>query len=239
MNATGARRDPSTKERFLSMFGHSNVPPRIWAKLSVTPEGCWVNLRSVSGYANIQSKPAHRWMYQALVGPIPAGKQIDHLCRNTRCCNPDHLEPVTAQDNVLRGAAATPWGGVWKRGMTHCRQGHPYSRHNIHVRGGGQLTCLQCHQARHQLASLKGHLQLTESHKMERPLMGTPAVDPPWRPRVPRKPKPPLPRSSVITEMRLVNRAPSGPKPRWKLGIDGAAARVLRSPGWAPRKYNW
>lgn len=44
----------------------------------------------------------HRAMYEALVGPIPEGLEIDHLCRNTRCCNPNHLEPVTHSENMRR-----------------------------------------------------------------------------------------------------------------------------------------
>jgi hypothetical protein len=49
---------------------------------------------------------AHRWMYEQKIGPIPKGLVIDHLCRNTRCVNPDHLEPVTRGENTRRGAKA-------------------------------------------------------------------------------------------------------------------------------------
>ena len=69
---------------------------------------------------------AHRAAYLLLVGPIPQGFQIDHLCRNHSCCNPKHMEPVTPRTNVLRGdtlAAAN-------LAKTHCPQGHPYDREN-------------------------------------------------------------------------------------------------------------
>ncbi|PLS82281.1 MAG: hypothetical protein CYG60_24755 [Actinobacteria bacterium] len=50
---------------------------------------------------------AHRVYYLRLRGPIPNGKELDHLCRNRDCVNPDHLEPVEGRVNVQRGDAAT------------------------------------------------------------------------------------------------------------------------------------
>ena len=51
-------------------------------------------------------KGAHRLIWELLVGPIPEGLTLDHLCRNKLCVNPDHLEPVTHQVNILRGNAS-------------------------------------------------------------------------------------------------------------------------------------
>lgn len=45
---------------------------------------------------------AHRVVYESLVGPIPAGLELDHTCRVRRCVNPDHLEPVTHAENQRR-----------------------------------------------------------------------------------------------------------------------------------------
>lgn len=54
---------------------------------------------------------AHRFAYELLVGPVPDGLQLDHLCRNRACCNPEHLEPVEGVENRLRGVTARPGNG--------------------------------------------------------------------------------------------------------------------------------
>lgn len=71
--------------------------------------GCWVRLSGITaeGYSQFnkgdgKKVPAHRWAYEFLVGPIPEGLHLDHLCRNRPCCNPDHLEPVTPSINSIR-----------------------------------------------------------------------------------------------------------------------------------------
>ena len=116
------------------------VVDRVLAKSSYDG-GCWVynGNRTDFGYGMV-SRPhgqtptyAHRAVYEALVGPIPKGMHIDHLCRNPSCCNPLHLEVVTVQENVLRGK---------KRALpTHCPQGHEYTAGN---KKGGRFVCRAC-----------------------------------------------------------------------------------------------
>jgi hypothetical protein len=72
-----------------------------------TPCWVWQHGFTGSGYGNVAvkehpSRYAHRMNYERLVGPIPDGLHIDHLCRNRACCNPAHLEPVTPGENARR-----------------------------------------------------------------------------------------------------------------------------------------
>lgn len=87
---------------------------------------------------------AHRLIYTHLVGPIPEGLEIDHLCRNRSCVNPDHLEPVEHVENVRR-AAAIPNNRPLK---THCKHGHAFTEPNTYVRPNGDRVCRTCYRAR-------------------------------------------------------------------------------------------
>jgi len=57
-------------------------------------------------YINGRTRGAHRWIYEQIVGPVPEGLELDHKCRNRNCVNYEHLEPVTHQQNILRGMDA-------------------------------------------------------------------------------------------------------------------------------------
>lgn len=87
------------------------------------------------GHAS-RSRPAHRFAYELLVGPIPKGMHLDHLCNNRVCCNPFHLEPVTPLENVRRALHH-----VGHR--THCRLGHEYSLENTYEHRG-KRHCRKC-----------------------------------------------------------------------------------------------
>src|SRR3990167_11477361 len=89
--------------------------------------GCWLwkASKDTGGYGrlNVQNRiiPAHRLSYQHWNGEIPTGKEIDHLCRNRSCVNPEHLEAVTHRENTLRGIIIKD---NWQTKKTHCPQGH-------------------------------------------------------------------------------------------------------------------
>lgn len=82
---------------------------------------------------------AHRASYETFVQPIPDGLVIDHLCRVRCCINPDHLEPVTARVNTLRGE-----GVLINTRKTHCPKGHEYTKHNTVSYSNKWRRCRQC-----------------------------------------------------------------------------------------------
>lgn len=111
----------------------SSLPERLWARVDKT-DTCWNWTGSTTrqGYGHIAGKwdvetgssPTlftHRVAYELMVGPIPDGLVIDHLCKNTRCCNPAHLEPVTLAENTRRGLHKNT-----KKML--CPRGHAYDR---------------------------------------------------------------------------------------------------------------
>lgn len=116
----------------------------VWEKVEKT-ETCWNWTGHINGggYGIFHRKRdgvrrrwrAHRLMYEHLVGPIPEGLVLDHLCRNTRCVNPEHLDPVTNVENVRRAMAL----------ITECPHGHPYSDENTYRCPNGNRRCRECH----------------------------------------------------------------------------------------------
>jgi hypothetical protein len=128
----------------------NNLPDNMLSKISVTDcavkglEGmCWtwtgcLNSKGYGcvGVGNKKTALTHRVSYELHIGPIPPGLQIDHLCRNTKCCNPHHLEPVTCRDNIRRAHAAT---------KVRCKSGHPLAGPNLRIKSKGKAgTQRQC-----------------------------------------------------------------------------------------------
>lgn len=110
----------------MSLF--NQLAERFWPKVD-KDDDCWYWIGAIDshGYGSIRDgshqRGAHRVAYELLRGAIPEGLQIDHLCENRSCVNPDHLEAVTQAENVRRSAASEP--------RRACPQGHPYSGDNL------------------------------------------------------------------------------------------------------------
>ena len=139
---------------------------RFWDKVNKT-DTCWLWTASCSptGYGVFRiSQPvhklvsAHRWAYEQVHGPIPAGLQIDHLCRIRHCVNPDHLEAVTQKENLQRGKGTN--GHSYTR-KTHCKHGHMFNCKNTQIRPDGSRRCRVCNRiqkrARRQLKRRQYH----------------------------------------------------------------------------------
>ena len=81
---------------------------------------------------------AHRFVYLRLVGPIPKDKELDHLCREPSCVNPQHLEAVTHKENMLRGIS-----GI-RAAKKYCIHGHKFTKANTYIRTNGCRDCRLC-----------------------------------------------------------------------------------------------
>ena len=130
---------------------------RLMRRVRKLPNGCWEwtgqimdDGHGVCGYRGRRNALAHRAVYTELVGPIPRGLTLDHLCHtrdvscqlgnacpHRRCVNPDHLEPVTSAENTRRG-------GMSRR--TSCPKNHPYDDANTLI-SNGRRYCRQCQKA--------------------------------------------------------------------------------------------
>lgn len=155
-----ARRQEFTKatkrDAFERAAGHCEVcgaglPDRFWNKVMPEPNsGCWLwDGCTTVGYGRIYMDGklalAHRVSYEAHKGPIPDGLQVDHLCRVKSCVNPDHLEAVTAKENMSRVPTSA---ATLKRDQTHCIHGHKYTQANTYRRPDGRRMCRECNRIR-------------------------------------------------------------------------------------------
>jgi hypothetical protein len=107
-----------------------------WASVEPAANGCivWVSSRDKYGYGKHGKGSAHRAAYKIVHGSIPDGLTLDHLCRNTSCVNPDHLEPVTLAENRRRAEVL----------RTHCKSGHEFNAENTYVTPAGARQCRAC-----------------------------------------------------------------------------------------------
>lgn len=122
---------------------------RFWSKVLIG-DGCWEwqAYRTPLGYGRYgvrqdgerKIRGAHRVAYEMIIGRIPEGLDLDHLCRNPPCVRPDHLEAVTTQVNLIRGDTFNAHNAA----KTHCPQGHEYTPENTYRWRAGR-RCRRCH----------------------------------------------------------------------------------------------
>jgi len=124
-----------------------SVRERLFANALINREtGCWEwsAAKDRYGYGRFKIgrkkvKP-HRVAYELVMGSIPEGLQLDHLCRVRHCINPAHLEPVTNTVNSLRGTSPMAVNAA----KTHCPAGHEYTPENTYLRAKGWRACRKC-----------------------------------------------------------------------------------------------
>jgi hypothetical protein len=127
------------------------VIERLMFRTAAVPSGCWEWRGWVGphGYGTIAadgSGPtlrAHRVSYEYFIGPIPEGFQLDHLCHNTRCVNPEHLEAVTAEVNCERRRRQNQHDG-----KPACLRGHAFTVENAAIDRSGHRRCRTCRRLR-------------------------------------------------------------------------------------------
>jgi hypothetical protein len=137
---------PPSAGKHSPQFLDERLPSRFWDKVQPCPmSGCWLFISShcKAGYGSVgdgrgRVTKAHQMAYETLVGPVPAGLELDHLCRVRCCCNPAHLEPVTHAENMRRGERAN---------RPACPSGHRYDEQNT-IWYDGRRYCRECSRRR-------------------------------------------------------------------------------------------
>jgi hypothetical protein len=143
-----------------SKYRRVPLKERILRKIVVDEDtGCWKWKGNVAtnGYGTLgvgsrtdrsrKTEYAHRASYIAFVDQIPEGKELDHLCRNRDCVNPDHLDPVTRRENIMRGDGPKKFGLINSM-KTHCLRGHLFDEVNTYYRPSGGRVCRECTRVR-------------------------------------------------------------------------------------------
>lgn len=133
---------PTAEERFWAKVDKHGPVPQHRPELGP----CWPWTGALSqGYGHLtyrsRTRKAHQVAFELLVGSVPAGMELDHLCRNRACVSPAHLEPVTHQENLLRGGSPSAKHAA----KTHCDSGHEFTPENTRIYGSGWRRCRTCH----------------------------------------------------------------------------------------------
>ena len=133
------------------------LPKKIWDQIQIFEDSCWVWLGSPSGsgYGRVtwegKREPAHRVIYKLLVGEIPDGLDLDHLCRNRTCVYPNHLDPVPRLVNLWRSP-------IFNGNRTHCPKGHLRTPENTCIQKRGRYEMKSCRECRRIKSQIRWHI---------------------------------------------------------------------------------
>jgi hypothetical protein len=137
-------------------FGDARVPARVWAKINIAPDGCWMWTGATGGgtykygVASLDGRIrlVHRWMYGVAVRPAADGEHVHHECRVPLCVNPAHLQALPVAEHI----------GQWHRDKTHCPHGHLYDEANTYFSKSpkGGRNCRTCGRERARRNKKKG-----------------------------------------------------------------------------------
>lgn len=145
------------------VYERNPKPPfdRFIAKVHKTASGCWnwIGSKDKRGYGSFswgkgKSKLALRFSYFHYNGTLPKGMDLDHLCRNTSCVNPNHLEAVTHKENSRRGIAGLHMIAK-SAALKRCPKGHAYSAKNTYLHRGKYKQCRRCKSDHQNIARAK------------------------------------------------------------------------------------
>lgn len=130
----------------MTTTAHPSRTARFHRSYKVDDSGCWLWTAKIGrdGYGRFYLARrwlmAHRFAHELLVGPIPEGHDVDHLCRTRLCVRPQHLEAVTHAENMRR----TPYLAA-RVAQTECIHGHAYTPENTGRDSRGCRYCKRCH----------------------------------------------------------------------------------------------
>jgi len=134
---------------------HAPLEERTWTRIEKT-DTCWLWTGALSnGYGIFTYRGkhylVHRYIYELVVGSIPEGLTLDHLCRVRNCCRPEHLEPVPAAINKERGESPAARNAR----KTHCNRGHEFTEENTMRDANGKRRCRRCNRERYHMLKEK------------------------------------------------------------------------------------
>lgn len=134
------------RARKLSIINFLSIEDKIKARYLINADTqCWEWIACImnTGYGEFYHEGkkylAHRFSYELFREPIPNGLVIDHLCRNRKCINPDHLEIVTLEENKRRGMSIPAINARKDK----CKNGHEFTEDNTY-HSCGRRRCKIC-----------------------------------------------------------------------------------------------